>query len=83
MVDGDDIGEVRRGHSQIFDVVSGQHEVHLVIDWCRSASIDVDVVSGATVKLICWPKFQFWQAKTALASPEEWIALEHGEDIDG
>jgi hypothetical protein len=59
LVDGNDIGEVRRGQSQLFQITPGRHEVHLVIDWARSPSSDVDVVSGETVKLVCWPKYHF------------------------
>ena len=82
-VNGDDMGEVRRGHSRRLRIAPGIHEVHLVIDWCRSPSIDIDVASGETVKLLCWPKFQFWQTKTALANPDEWIVLAHSADVDG
>jgi hypothetical protein len=83
MVDGDDVGEVNRGQSRLFNISSGQHEVHLGIDWCRSPSIEVDVTSGDTVGLVCWPKFQAWQVKTALAKPDEWIVLAQRTDVDG
>lgn len=83
LVDGDDIGEVRRGQSRLFDISTGRHEVHLVIDWARSPSVEIDVVSGETVKLVCSPKFHFGQAKRAMANPDEWIVLERAVDVDG
>jgi hypothetical protein len=83
LVDEDDIGEVRRGQSRIFQISPGRHEVHLVIDWARSPSIDIDAVSGDTIKLVCWPKFHFGQAKKAMANPDEWIVLERAADVDG
>jgi hypothetical protein len=82
-VDGNDIGEVRRGQSRLFWIAPGRHEVHLVIDWARSPSIDMDVISGETVRLVCWPKFHFWQVNTAMANPDEWIVLAHSADVDG
>jgi len=82
MVDGYDIGEVRRGQSRYFVVAAGSHEVYLEVDWCRSPSIDIDLAPGETISLACWPKFQAWQAQQGLANPGEWIALEHGTDID-
>ena len=75
LVDGADIGEVRRGQSRLFDISTGRHEVHLVIDWARSPSIDIDLVSGETAKLVCWPKFHFGQAKKAMANSDEWISV--------
>ena len=81
LVDGDDIGEVRRGQLRLFWVTSGRHEVHLVIDWARSPSIQVNVVSGETVKLVCWPKFHLGQAKKAMANPDEWIVLERASGV--
>jgi hypothetical protein len=83
LVDGNDIGEVRRGRSRLFWITPGRHEVHIVIDWARSPSIEVDVAPGETVKLICWPKFHFGQAKRAMANPHEWIVLERSADVDG
>jgi hypothetical protein len=82
LVDGADVGEVRRGQSRLLYIVPGQHEVHLEIDWARSPSVDIDVASGETVRLICWPKFPSWQSKKALSRPGEWIVLEHSADVD-
>jgi hypothetical protein len=83
LVDGDDVGEVRRGESWCVQIAAGRHEVHLVIDWCRSPSVDIDVAPGETVKLVCWPKFQAWRARQGLANPTEYIVLVHSRDIDG
>lgn len=76
MVDGDDVGEVRRGQTRLFQIAACRHEVHLEMAWSRSPSIDVDIASGETVKLVCRPKFQAWQWRTALANPGECIVLE-------
>lgn len=81
VVDGDDVGEVRRGQLRLVHVSPGRHEVHLVIDWARSPSIDVDIASGETVKLVCWPKFHLGQARRAMANPDEWIILEPSRDV--
>jgi hypothetical protein len=83
IVNGDDMGEVKRGQSLRLAITPGRHEVHLVIDWCRSPSINMEISLGETVNLVCWPKFQFWRTKTALANPDEWIVLERAADVDG
>jgi hypothetical protein len=83
LVDGADVGEVRRGQSRLLYIAPGKHEVHLEIDWARSPSVDIDVAPGETVRLVCWPKLPAWQSKKALAKPDEWIVLEHSADVDG
>jgi hypothetical protein len=81
MVDGDDVGEVRRGQTRLFQIAAGRHEVHLELAWSGSPSIDVDIASGETVKLVCRSKFHFGQAKRALANPDECIVLERSADV--
>jgi hypothetical protein len=76
MVDGDDVGDVRRGQTRLFQIAAGRHEVHLEATGSRSPSVDVDIASGETVKLVCQSKFKAWQWRTALANLEESIALE-------
>lgn len=76
MVDGDDVGEVRRGQTRFFQIAGGRHEVHLEGAGSRSPSIDVDIASRETVKLVCRPKFQAWRWRTALANPDECIVFE-------
>lgn len=75
LVDGNDIGEIRRGELRRFPIAAGPHEIHLVIDWCESPSVNAEVQPGGNVKLECWPRFSAWQWKTAVANPNEWIAL--------
>lgn len=75
LVDGEQIGSVKRGRSLSFPVAAGKHEVHLEINWCRSPSLEVEVRPGETSNLVCWPTFQAWRAQTALANPDKWISL--------
>jgi hypothetical protein len=81
MVDGHDMGEVRRGQAHRLWIAPGLHEVHLVIDWCRSPMVNVEVDPGETVTLLCWPTYPFWRTKTALANPDKWIVLEPSSDV--
>jgi hypothetical protein len=83
MVDGEDMGEVKRGHSRLLYITPGRHEVHVAIDWCRSPSIDIDVAAGETVELICWPKFPVRRWRRALANPDEYLVLAHSANVDG
>jgi hypothetical protein len=80
VVDGTQVGEVRRGQSRLVSVSPGRHEVHIEIAWTRSQSMEVDIAPGDTVRLVCWPKFQAWQWQTALANPNECIILTHNTD---
>jgi len=83
IVDGEDVGQVKRGEVRLFWISRGRHEVHLVIDWCGSPSVSIEVAPGETAELICWPRVQWRQAMRALANRNEWIALTHGASLDG
>lgn len=80
IVDGTQVGGIRRGQSRLVPLAFGRHEVHIEIGWTRSPSIEVDIAPGETTKLVCWPKSQAWQWRTALANPNECIVLAHETD---
>lgn len=75
LVDGQDIGEIRRGQCRVFPIAPGRHELHVVIDWARSPSATVDPGPGETLRFECWPRYRFWQAKRALSDTAHWIVL--------
>src|SRR4051812_9592454 len=54
MVDGQEVGRVRNGDSQSFEVAPGRHEVHMSIDWTRSPSVEVDVPAAGDAHLRCY-----------------------------
>ena len=49
IVDGKTAGEIRNGETKEFPVSSGQHEVSLKIDWCRSRVLPFTVAEGDSV----------------------------------
>src|SRR3954452_23086889 len=51
MVDGNEVGSVKRGETQTFQVPPGPHEVHMKIDWTRSPSVEADFAEGTDVRL--------------------------------
>jgi hypothetical protein len=52
-IDGEVLGELRRGEEQVFEVRPGHHEVQLRIDWTRSQPVEVDLVAGSEATLTC------------------------------
>jgi len=77
MVDGAEVGGVKWGQSRLVQVAPGRHEVHIEGAGSRSPSVEIDVAPGGKATLVCWSKFQAWQWQTALANPNEIIALAH------
>lgn len=55
LIDGEQIGAIRRGERQTFEVAPGTHQVMLKIDWGRSNPVDVHVEEGETAELFCQP----------------------------
>jgi hypothetical protein len=54
-IDGNLVGKIGRGGSQVVEVQGGEHEVRLKIDWCCSPSIQVTLAAGENVELSAAP----------------------------
>ena len=74
VIDGNTVGDVRRGETRTFDVAPGRHEIHLEIDWAKSRNLELNLSSGDVASLACSarPPNAGW---TALAS-KNYINLE-------
>jgi hypothetical protein len=74
VIDGNTVGDIRRGETKTFDVPPGQHEIHLEIDWAKSRNLELNLSSGDVASLTCSarPPNSGW---TALAS-KNYIKLE-------
>ena len=74
VIDGNRVGDIRRGETKTFDVPPGQHEIHLEIDWAKSRNLELNLSSGDVATLTCSarPPNSGW---TALAS-KNYIKLE-------
>jgi hypothetical protein len=62
-IDGQAVGAVRRGRAQDFQVVPGEHGVHLTVDWCGSPTYSVRLGEGEVAEFVCWPGhvWDMWQ----------------------
>jgi hypothetical protein len=85
VIDGDTVGDIRRGETKTFDVPPGRHEIQLEIDWASSRRLDLNLASGDVASLTCSarPPNSGW---TALASKNyikleivdgSWLAVDH------
>jgi hypothetical protein len=74
VIDGNTVGDIRRGETKTFDVPPGRHEIHLEIDWAKSRNLELNLSSGDVASLECSarPPNAGW---TALAS-KNYIKLE-------
>jgi hypothetical protein len=55
MIDGQQVGKIRRGQRLEHYTAPGRHEIYMKISWCQSQVLTVDVSSGDVVKLHCEP----------------------------
>jgi hypothetical protein len=77
MIDGQQAGTIRHGSHESFEVVPGEHEVFLKIDWCRSPKLTADVVGGQRAKVTCVPSGTIWTAIFAIIfKPTSYIRAE-------
>ena len=74
VIDGNTIGDIRRGDTKTFDVPPGRHEIHLEIDWATSRKLELNLSEGDVATLTCSarPPNAGW---TVLAS-KDYIKLE-------
>jgi hypothetical protein len=74
VIDGNTVGDIRRGETKTFDVAPGRHEIRFAIDWASSRRLDLDLSAGDVASLTCSarPPNAGW---TALAS-KNYIKLE-------
>jgi hypothetical protein len=53
VIDGNTVGDIRRGETKTFDVPPGRHEIHLEIDWAKSRDLELNLSSGDVATLTC------------------------------
>jgi hypothetical protein len=53
VIDGNTVGDIRRGETKTFDVPPGRHEIHLEIDWAKSRNLQLNLSSGDVASLTC------------------------------
>jgi hypothetical protein len=55
MIDEKEAGQVRRGQRLAIPVTSGHHQIFLKIDWCKSATLELDAGPREVIELSCAP----------------------------
>ncbi len=55
LVDGAEVGKVKRGESVETPVAAGAHLVQMKVDWTRSIPVKVEVADGEQARLSCAP----------------------------
>ena len=57
VLDGEVVGEIRRGQTLELDVPPGRHQMHSKIDWTRSNAIEFEA-DDETVEFECRSNFE-------------------------
>jgi len=80
MLDGAKLGEIKRGETHEFPISSGQHQLSMKIDWCRSNMIQFAASDSDVLVFLARPKVKESGGLTALyyalIKPNEYIVLE-------
>ena len=74
VIDGNTVGDIRRGETKTFDVSPGRHEIHLEIDWAKSRDLELNLSSGDVASLTCRARPP--SGGLAALSPKDDIKLE-------
>jgi hypothetical protein len=85
LVDGVQVGKVRRGESASVALTPGAHRVRLRIDWCTSPELAVEIAAGRQSELECGPeRSELGNARQMREAPETylWLRPAH-EPADG
>lgn len=59
LVDGHEVAALRYSSRQQFYIRPGSYKVWVQMDWCRSKSIDVDIIPDQLTTLRCGTRFRF------------------------
>jgi hypothetical protein len=74
VIDGNTVGDIRRGETKTFDVPPGRHEIHLEIDWAKSRDLELNLSSGDVASLTCRARPP--NGGLAALAPKDYIKLE-------
>ncbi|GAA2760828.1 hypothetical protein [Actinopolymorpha rutila] len=76
LVDGVQVGKVRRGESTTVTLTPGTHHVRLRIDWCTSPEVSVDITAGEQSELECGPaRSELGNARQMREAPDTYLWL--------
>ncbi|MGW5669683.1 hypothetical protein [Micromonospora sp. NPDC003776] len=76
LVDGFQVGKVRRGESSAVMLTPGVHHVRLRIDWCTSPEVSVDISAGEQCDLECGAaRSELGNARQMREAPDTYLWL--------
>ena len=75
-VDDREVGSIRRGQQESFEVPPGHHRIQLKIDWCTSPEVAVDLGAGEEASLGCKARWPSTLATTITTQRNSYIVLE-------
>ena len=55
LLDGNRVARVRYGQSVTVPAAAGHHDLQLAISWARSPKLELDVVEGEDLRILCGP----------------------------
>jgi hypothetical protein len=55
-IDGQRVGDIKSGQTEVFEVSPGQHELQLKVDWTSSEKLQIEVGDGGQAELVCKPR---------------------------
>ena len=79
LVDGKEVGRLRRDGELGVDVEPGTHAVQIRIDWAGSKPLEVTVGPGEVVRLVCEPAPFIQGLISIFRAPSEYIQLRASE----
>ncbi|HEY3772591.1 MAG TPA: hypothetical protein VGL69_06345 [Solirubrobacteraceae bacterium] len=84
LIDGDQVGSIKRGGTVAIEVEAGRHTVQLAIDWARSQTLVVDTVPREEVNVRCWSNANpFLILYWATLGSQRYIGLERTGSREG
>jgi hypothetical protein len=78
-VDGERVGQVRRGEVVSIDVAPGTREIDFRLDWGRSESLRVDVPDNQVVRFRCRPNVSQSALAAITTGRKRYIVLERDD----
>ncbi|QQS41624.1 MAG: hypothetical protein IPM63_01385 [Acidobacteriota bacterium] len=82
LLDGEVIGQIKRGEEKDFEVPHGPHELAVKIDWCTTPAVPFEYI-GEPVHFECGNALKGWRSMVAIVYvllwPSEYLWLRNVE----
>ena len=80
LIDGAEVGTIKDGQEEVFEVSPGPHTLRMKIDWCKSRELAVDVPEGGEASFVCRPGGNSIMALMhAVITPGNYVQLDPAE----